>query len=74
MMKHFSNLKLILSFLIGGDGNVYEGRGWNDLGAHTSNYNSVGYGYCFIGSFMTSNPVAAAKDAYLQLAQVQYHN
>ena len=50
---------------------MYEGRGWNVLGAHTSNYNSVGYGYCFIGSFMTSNPVAAAQDAYLQLAQVQ---
>jgi hypothetical protein len=29
------------SFLIGGDGNVYEGRGWDRLGAHTEGFNSV---------------------------------
>ena len=32
------------SFLIGGDGLMYEGRGWNIQGAHTLNYNTVGYG------------------------------
>ncbi len=31
------------SFLVGGDGKIYEGRGWNVVGAHTSGYNSVGY-------------------------------
>ena len=59
-----------ISFLIGGDGNVYEGRGWNVQGAHTSNYNDVGYGYCFIGSYKNITPVPAAQDAYFQLAQV----
>ena len=32
------------SFLVGGDGKVYEGRGWNHVGAHTSGYNSEGIG------------------------------
>ncbi|WAR01603.1 PGSC2-like protein, partial [Mya arenaria] len=29
------------SFLIGGDGNVYEGRGWNFVGAHTKGLNLI---------------------------------
>jgi N-acetylmuramoyl-L-alanine amidase len=32
------------SFLVGGDGQVYEGRGWNHSGAHTYGYNSRGVG------------------------------
>ena len=28
------------SFLIGGDGKVYEGRGWDEIGAHTLGFNS----------------------------------
>ncbi|KAH9518935.1 Peptidoglycan-recognition protein SC2 [Bulinus truncatus] len=32
------------SFMIGGNGEVFEGRGWDHLGAHTLNYNSHGYG------------------------------
>lgn len=32
------------SFMIGEDGNVYEGRGWDEVGAHTYGYNSVGLG------------------------------
>jgi hypothetical protein len=64
----------IFSFLIGGDGNVYEGRGWNVVGAHTGGYNTVGYGYCFIGDFMNLNPNSISQDAYLQLAQVLFIN
>ena len=58
------------SFLVGGYGNMYEGRGWNVQGAHTSGYNSVGYGTCFIGGFMTENPVQAAQDVYLGFLDV----
>ena len=29
------------SFLVGGDGNIYEGRGWDEIGAHTGGFNSV---------------------------------
>ena len=59
-----------ISFLIGCDGNIYEGRGWNALGAHTNGYNSVGYGNCFIGKFSDTNPLPAAQNAYFQLAEV----
>ncbi|CAL1536980.1 unnamed protein product [Lymnaea stagnalis] len=51
------------SFLIGGDGSVFEGRGWDRVGAHTQGYNSVGYAFCFIGNFMTKLPTAAAQQA-----------
>lgn len=30
--------------MVGEDGNVYEGRGWDQVGAHTYGYNSVGLG------------------------------
>lgn len=39
------------NFLIGEDGNVYEGRGWGVKGAHFPAYNPRSLGICFIGSF-----------------------
>ena len=30
--------------MVGEDGNVYEGRGWDQVGAHTYGYNTVGLG------------------------------
>ena len=30
--------------MVGEDGNVYEARGWDSVGAHTYGYNSVGLG------------------------------
>jgi peptidoglycan recognition protein len=39
------------NFLVGGDGNIYEGRGWERVGAHAPGYNSNSMGICFIGSF-----------------------
>ncbi|XP_041367447.1 peptidoglycan recognition protein 1-like [Gigantopelta aegis] len=51
------------SFLIGEDGNVYEGRGWTHVGSHTQHYNSVGFGFCMVGNFMNRVPNAAALAA-----------
>nr|AEW43446.1 peptidoglycan recognition protein [Solen grandis] len=51
------------SFLVGNDGRVYEGRGWDVSGAHTQNYNSVSYGVAFIGDFSSSLPSASARTA-----------
>ncbi|KAK0049828.1 peptidoglycan recognition protein [Biomphalaria pfeifferi] len=51
------------SFMIGGNGEVFEGRGWDHLGAHTLNYNSHGYGFCFIGTFTSHVPTSAAQQA-----------
>ena len=58
------------SFLIGGDGKIYEGRGWNKSGAHTQGFNSQGYGVAFIGDFTSTNPTPAAQRAFHDLADV----
>lgn len=39
------------SFAIGGDGNIYEGRGFNIVGAHAPKYNSKSVGICLIGDW-----------------------
>ena len=57
----------IFSFLIGGDGLIYEGRGWNVQGAHTGGFNTVGYGVCFLGDFTSHNPSQSAMAAYTSL-------
>lgn len=51
------------SFLVGEDGRIYEGRGWDRVGAHTKGYNSVALALSFMGSYMTHNPGSAALDA-----------
>ncbi|KAK3590387.1 hypothetical protein CHS0354_028496 [Potamilus streckersoni] len=63
--NHWSDIGY--SFIIGEDGNVYEGRGWDEIGAHTLNYNSVGLGFCMIGNFMDRVPNDAALNAVKQL-------
>jgi hypothetical protein len=37
--------------LVGGDGNVYEGRGWHKVGAHTYGFNKRSVGIALIGEF-----------------------
>ncbi|XP_070496512.1 peptidoglycan-recognition protein LE-like [Chironomus tepperi] len=44
------------NFIIGGDGNVYEGRGWYKQGAHTSGYNRGSIGIAYIGNFVNKLP------------------
>ncbi|KAF3428666.1 hypothetical protein E2986_14107 [Frieseomelitta varia] len=39
------------NFLVGEDGNVYEGRGWGKHGSHSKPYNSKSIGICIIGNF-----------------------
>ncbi|XP_011315368.1 peptidoglycan-recognition protein SC2 isoform X2 [Fopius arisanus] len=54
------------NFLVGGDGNIYEGRGWEIEGAHTYNYNKKSIGISFIGTFNALAPsdqqLTAAKN------------
>ncbi|XP_076163182.1 peptidoglycan recognition protein S3 isoform X2 [Ptiloglossa arizonensis] len=52
------------SFLIGGDGNVYEGCSWNQEGAHTYGYNKKSIGIAFIGNFQEN----FASDKMLEAA------
>ncbi|OXU20278.1 hypothetical protein TSAR_006685 [Trichomalopsis sarcophagae] len=42
------------SFMIGGDGNVYEGTGWSMEGAHTYGYNKKSISIAFIGNYQHS--------------------
>ncbi|KAL7745805.1 hypothetical protein ACLKA6_009999 [Drosophila palustris] len=48
------------NFLIGCDGNIYEGRGWETVGAHTLGYNKIALGISFIGCFMRELPTTDA--------------
>ncbi|XP_052805656.1 peptidoglycan-recognition protein SC2-like [Mya arenaria] len=55
------------SFLVGEDGNVYEGRGWSYVGAHTQNYNSIAFAASMIGSYDSHLPNAKALTAVKNL-------
>ncbi|XP_034044072.1 N-acetylmuramoyl-L-alanine amidase [Thalassophryne amazonica] len=44
------------SFVIGSDGYVYEGIGWNYRGTHTRGRNSVGFGVSIIGNYTATLP------------------
>lgn len=51
---------IMYNFLIGCDGNIYEGRGWNVVGAHTRKYNRKSVGISFIGCFNDKLPTEKA--------------
>lgn len=48
-MKQCSIVFFRYNFLIGTDGSVYEGLGWNIVGYHTLGYNECSIGLAFIG-------------------------
>jgi N-acetylmuramoyl-L-alanine amidase len=39
------------NFLLGGDGRIYEGRGWSEVGAHTRGMNDKAVALSLIGNF-----------------------
>lgn len=53
------------SFAVGGDGRIYEGRGFNVVGAHAPRYNDKSVGICMIGDWRYDLPpedmIAAAQ-------------
>ncbi|XP_033150318.1 peptidoglycan-recognition protein LE [Drosophila busckii] len=57
------------NFLVGCDGNIYEGRGWETVGAHTMGYNKKALGIGFIGCFMRELPTADALSMSRNLLQ-----
>ena len=52
------------NFLIGGDGFIYEGRGWGVIGAHTLLFNSYSIGVAFIGNYVVEKPSKKQLDAF----------
>ncbi|XP_022286899.2 peptidoglycan-recognition protein SC2-like [Crassostrea virginica] len=57
------------SFLVGQDGQIYEGRGWDHVGAHTLHYNTRGYAASFMGNYMTHPPNNASLNAAKKLIE-----
>ncbi|KAK7871824.1 hypothetical protein R5R35_006424 [Gryllus longicercus] len=57
------------NFIIGEDGNVYEGRGWELTGAHAPGYNTQSIGICIIGTFTSKLPNTAALNALNNLIE-----
>ena len=55
------------SFLVGGDGSVYEGRGWDIEGAFAYGYNWKAIGIGFIGTFTSELPTPKQLQAGQQL-------
>ncbi|XP_028926792.1 peptidoglycan recognition protein 1-like [Ornithorhynchus anatinus] len=56
------------NFLIGEDGQVYEGRGWRTVGAHAGpGWNGRSLGIAFLGSFKSRVPNAKAQAALKSL-------
>ncbi|MEU4473130.1 peptidoglycan-binding protein [Micromonospora sp. NPDC023888] len=55
------------NFLVDRDGHIYEGRGWQILGAHAAGYNTTHIGVCFIGrdGEATARTAAAIRALYL---------
>ncbi|KAM7246670.1 hypothetical protein CapIbe_002968 [Capra ibex] len=51
------------NFLVGDDGRVYEGVGWNVQGVHTQGYNNISLGLAFFGSSRGHSPSPAALAA-----------
>uniref|UniRef100_T1J1Y3 Peptidoglycan-recognition protein n=1 Tax=Strigamia maritima TaxID=126957 RepID=T1J1Y3_STRMM len=54
-IKLYRFLDFGYNFMIGGDGRVYEGRGWKRFGAHTTGFN-YDIGILFLGNFDDYRP------------------
>jgi N-acetylmuramoyl-L-alanine amidase len=69
-MYHIETMKfddIGYNFLIGGDGDIYDGQGWNLQGAHTKGFNSDSVGIALIGNFIHSTPPSRQLNATLSL-------
>lgn len=57
------------NFIVGEDGNVYEGRGWTTQGAHAPGFNTNSIGICVIGTYTSKLPNLLAINAVKNLIQ-----
>jgi len=55
------------SYMIMPSGNIYEGRGWGVVGAHTENHNSISHAICFAGNYQNMMPSSVALLSAAQL-------
>ncbi|XP_030008861.1 peptidoglycan recognition protein 5 [Sphaeramia orbicularis] len=57
------------NFLVGGDGTLYEGRGWGVVGAHAKGNNHDSLGIAFLGNFNNDTPSREALQSVKRLLQ-----
>ncbi|XP_016840420.1 uncharacterized protein LOC100119638 isoform X5 [Nasonia vitripennis] len=62
------------NFMIGGDGLVYEGRGWDFEGAHTKGFNNRSLSIALIGTFTRMEPTKAQLYATQKLLEYGVEN
>lgn len=62
------------SFAIGGDGRIYQGRGFNVIGAHAPRYNSRSVGICMIGDWRFDLPPQQMMTALHSLIEYGVRN
>ncbi|KAH8301887.1 hypothetical protein KR044_000370 [Drosophila immigrans] len=55
-MKSLGFTDIGYNFLVGGDGQVYVGRGWQSQGQHVKGYGAVSISIAFIGTFINVTP------------------
>ncbi|GAA2566409.1 hypothetical protein GCM10010435_44530 [Winogradskya consettensis] len=59
------------NFLVDQEGKVYEGRGWDVVGAHCTDFNTNGIGVCVIGNDDLSDAVKASLAELYRLANAR---
>lgn len=75
MELDYNHLKDIpWNFLIGNDGNVYEGRGFNFEGEHTQNqhgstFNDIGICIAFVGNFRASGLSQQMNETFIKFVE-----
>ncbi|CAN8031698.1 unnamed protein product, partial [Ixodes persulcatus] len=57
------------NFLIGGNGLVFEGRGWDYVGAHTVGFNNKSVSLGFVGDYSDKVPNIEMLQAALRLIE-----
>ncbi|EHB02124.1 Peptidoglycan recognition protein I-beta [Heterocephalus glaber] len=62
-VHNYSGCDVAYNFLVGDDGRVYEGVGWDVQGLHTQGYNSISLGIAFFGTKEGQSPSPAALSA-----------
>ncbi|XP_070500515.1 peptidoglycan recognition protein 3-like [Chironomus tepperi] len=57
------------NFFVGADGLVFEGRGWDNVGAHTREFNPKSIGIAAIGDFSTIKPNNKLTNSILRILE-----
>lgn len=68
-MRHSLSADVKYNFLVGGDGAIYVGKGWDVAGEHTSKYSMAGIGIAFIGTYINQAPSKLQIDAAQKLIE-----